>query len=139
MPKLTVDRYRFCKIENAVEMLSDGYNRFCSKQVFSKSDISAQNGSDVRGNIETSITQKLTSQHWSRLVLPLVSGFSMDRRHAFFACVHSVFVPILVPRARRFLVTWSYGYEILAILDRNRVWLSRELPGTAQREGLGGL
>ena len=40
---------------------------------------------------------------------------------------HSVFVPILVPRARRFLVTWSYGYEILAILVRNRVWLSREL------------
>ena len=40
---------------------------------------------------------------------------------------HSVFVPILVPRARRFFVTWSYGYEILAILVRNRVWLSREL------------
>ena len=39
----------------------------------------------------------------------------------------SVVVPILVPRARRFLVTWSYGYEILAILLRNRVWLSREL------------
>ena len=39
----------------------------------------------------------------------------------------SVVVPILVPRARRFLVTWSYGYEILAILLKNRVWLSREL------------
>ena len=39
---------------------------------------------------------------------------------------HSIFVPILVPRARRFLVTWSYGYEILAILVRNWGWLSRE-------------
>ena len=41
--------------------------------------------------------------------------------------IDSVFVPILVPRARRFLVTWSYGYEIFAILVRNRVCLSREL------------
>ena len=89
VPKLTVDRYRFCKIENAVEMLSDGYNRFCSKQVFSKSDISAQNAWDVRWNIEKCITQKLTSQHGSRLVLPLVSGFSMDRRHPSRICSDS--------------------------------------------------
>ena len=82
VPKLTVDRYRFCKIENAVKMLSDGYNRFFPKQVFSKSNISAQNASDVQWNIEKCITQKLTCQHRSRLVLPLVSGFSMDRRHA---------------------------------------------------------
>ena len=50
----------------------------------------------------------------------VVSRWTEDMRH-------SVFVPILVPRARRFLVTWSYGYEIFAILVRNRVWLSREL------------
>ena len=35
----------------------------------------------------------------------VVSRWTEDMRH-------SVFVPILVPRARRFLVTWSYGYEI---------------------------
>ena len=125
VPKLTVDRYRFCKIENAVEMLSDGYKSFCSKQVFSKSDISAQNASDVRWNIEKSITQKLTSQHGSRLVLPSVSGFSMDRRHASFgypsfACVHSVWSPCHIcshsrPQSPSFLShvvlrVWDFGH-----------------------------
>ena len=82
VPKLTVDTlYRFCKIENAVEMFSDGYSRFFPKQVFSKSNISAQNASDVQWNIEKCVIQKLTCRHRSRLVLPLVSGFSMDRRH----------------------------------------------------------
>ena len=78
--------------------------------------------SEISRNASHKSSLVSTGQGWSRLVLSLVSGFSMDRRHAPF-----VFVPILVPRARRFLVTWSYGYEILAILVRNRVWLSREL------------
>ena len=43
MPKLTVARYRFCKVENAVEMLSDGYNRFCPKtSIFEKWHLGAK-------------------------------------------------------------------------------------------------
>ena len=118
MPKLTVDRFSFCKIENAVKMLSDGYSRFFPKQVFSKSNISAQNASDVQWNIEKCITQKLTCQHRSRLVLSLVSGFSMDRRHApFRICSDSrpqspSFLSHVVLRVRDFGLFWfGIGYD----------------------------
>ena len=132
-----VDRYRFCKIENAVEMLSDGYNRFCSKQVFSKSDISAQLMPQMCGEISRKASHKtwlLSAGRGSYCLWSVVSRWTEGMRplgtrplHASIPYGHhSIFVPILVPRARRFLVTWSYGYEILAILVRNRVWLSRE-------------
>ena len=122
MPKLTVDRFSFCKIENAVKMLSDGYSRFFLNKYFRRVTSRRkmpQMCSEISRNASHKSSHVSTGQG-SFCLWSVVSRWTEDMRH-------SVFVPILVPRARRFLVTWSYGYEILAILVRNRVWLSREL------------